>query len=428
MILFSLSLKNLNNKSSTYFLLISFFILGAVFLRNYEKLPAHHLTKLNIKTTAIRSEGKVISDPKVNQTSSFIFDTKYLIFNQTKLKVSGKVLVKCFNKEDFLYQENLILEGKLSPVFNYGKFDYRKYLYQQNIYYTFNVKQSSQIQHLSYGNKIIKSIFKLRENLDTLITQNISYPNNLLLSAIILGKRQNLPRDLQDIFVQTGTVHILAISGLNVGIILFIFLAVLKILRIKRKARYLIAMLLFIFYCILTGSSPSVVRATIMGCVFLAGLLLERELNIYNSLGLSALIILFINPSQLFDVGFELSFICVLAIVYLSPKIIDFFAKIKLEKPKFLIQSISVSFAAWISILPITIYNFHMISPVTILANLIIVPLSSLITAAGFAFLIISSILPFSTSIFARSCEFLIQIMVISTYWFSKLPGAYFRI
>lgn len=428
LVVLAFSLIYFKKKLSIYSLLILFLILGLANFNNYQTLPYDHLTKLNLKTTDIKLEGKVISDPENNQVTSFIFDVKDILSGKQKEKVSGKVLVRYFGNDKLLYRENLILEGKLSRIFDYSKFDYEKFLYRQNIYYVFSVKGINSIIHIQESNKILNSIFKLRQNLDSLIVKNISYPNNSLLSAIILGKRQNLPQDLKNIFIQTGTAHILAISGLNVAIILFIFLIVLKILRIRRKLRYLVAMILLVIYCILTGSTPSVMRATIMGCIMLIGLILERELNIYNSLALSALIILLASPSQLFDLGFELSYICVLAIVILSPKIIDFFERIKFTKPKILVQSMSVSLAAWLGILPLTIYNFKIISPVTILANLVIVPLSSLITAVGFSFLIISSILPSLTSIFARSCELLTQLLIISTYWFSKLPFAYFRI
>ena len=138
---------------------------------------------------------------------------------------------------------------------------------------------------------------------------------------MILGDRSKIPSGLRSLFIQTGTMHILAISGLHIGIVAFILDLLLKALRIRRRLRFSAIILLLVFYCLLTGARPSVIRATIMAIVLLAGFLLRRENQISHSLALAGLIILIANPRQLFNLGFQLSFLSVISIVYFSPVI-----------------------------------------------------------------------------------------------------------
>lgn len=158
-----------------------------------------------------------------------------------------------------------------------------------------------------------------------------------------------------------------------------------------------------------------------MGSVLLIGLLLEREVNIYNSLSFAALIILSFNPLQLEEIGFQLSFISVLSIVYLSPKIENI-----LRFKNFAVKSFSVSLAAWVGTFLLIIYYFKIISPVTILANLVIVPLVTVLTVAGFILILSIFFLPALAHIFGLTAGVIVFLLIKSAQIFSLIPGAYF--
>ena len=130
------------------------------------------------------------------------------------------------------------------------------------------------------------------------------------MTAFILGDRSGLSKEVYSVFKYTGTVHILAISGLHIGIIIFLLLV------LRESGLFLL------FYSFVTGLRPSVIRAVIMGTTFLLSFLVKKEYHVYNSLGLAAIIILAIWPWQVFDVGFQLSFLSVLSIIFLSPKLL----------------------------------------------------------------------------------------------------------
>jgi len=208
------------------------------------------------------------------------------------------------------------------------------------------------------------------------------------LRAILLGDRSELPKKLNESFRNSGTMHILAISGLNVALMAAAFLYFFKLLRIGRKIYYTLTMLLLVFLMILTGSSASVVRATIMCVVFLAGLLLGRPVDAYNSLGAAAFFILIINPKDIFDVGFQLSFIAVLSMVYLTPKLMQFVKKDwNFYVRKYLLEPLAVSISATLGTFPFILYYFRMGTPIAVISNILIVPLMFVLMIGGMCFI-----------------------------------------
>jgi competence protein ComEC len=216
-------------------------------------------------------------------------------------------------------------------------------------------------------------------------------------------------------------------SGFNVGLVAFAVMLILKILRLPRCWRFLFAMPVLILYCIATGASSPVVRATIMAFVFILAQLVNREPDIYNSLSLAALSVLAINPQQLFDIGFQLSFASVLAIVFLYPKIKNFFRldTLKIKCLKFILEGCLVSFSAWVGTMGLIAYYFKIFSPVTVLANLVIVPLASLITLCGFSLVILGGIFPVLAPYLARSNELLVIALISLNNLFIRLPGSH---
>jgi competence protein ComEC len=228
--------------------------------------------------------------------------------------------------------------------------------------------------------------------------------------------------------MKTGTIHILVVSGFNVGIVTFIITLVLKLMRLPRKLRLGLSTPLLIIYCLATGASTPVVRATVMAIVFLAANLIQREADIYNSLCVAMFFILTVNPLQLFDIGFQLSFASVLSIIYLYPKI-KLLLRIGCIKTKFvrlLFEGCLVSLSAWLGTLGIIAYYFRIFAPITVFANIFIIPLATLITLCGFSLIFFGLILPSAAGMFAASCELFVLALVQINLFLARLPGAYF--
>jgi len=436
-------------KQSTKFsilLLGAVFFLGATLLRNSQILSNCHIAKLiPYKSDSVYLIGVIDNDPAYRgKKVSFIIKVEELKINENWIKTSGEVLVKVFSaeggsalpgkKNDFTYGDRLFLSGNLYRPFSFskGEFNYRNYLKHQGIYLILSLKKGSIVKQLgkNISNPIKFFAFQMRHKMKGVIVKNLSPFSTGILNAIILGERQNLPAYVRDILVKAGTVHIIAISGLHLGIVAFIILLTLKIIKIPRRPRYILTILLLIFYCLLTGANAPVVRSTVMAMTLLFSYFLKREVNIYNSLSLAALIILAANPWQLFEISFQLSFLSVFFIVWLAPKIKSLFPE-KLNKIPwigFLISVFSVSFAAWLGLLPLIAYYFRVLSPITIIANMIIVPYMTIIVASGFTLALIGMLFSPLAPILGASCELFIIILFKINSLLIAIPGAYFEL
>ncbi|MFH1888827.1 MAG: ComEC/Rec2 family competence protein [Candidatus Omnitrophota bacterium] len=220
----------------------------------------------------------------------------------------------------------------------------------------------------------------------------------------------------------------LVVSGFHVALVTFIIILSLRLARIPRVVRFFIAAPLIIIYCLMTGASTPAVRATVMAIVLISACLFKREADIYNSVALAAIFILAVKPAQLFDTGFQLSFASVISIVYLYPKLRAFIPAgiLKMKYTRFLFEGCLVSFSAWLGTAGLVAYYFRIVCPVTVLANIFIVPLASLITLCGFSLLAMEFACPYLVPLFASSSEFAVSLLLNINAFLVRLPGAYF--
>ncbi|MDP3041436.1 MAG: ComEC/Rec2 family competence protein [Candidatus Omnitrophota bacterium] len=406
---------------------------GGLNLKNSHRLPGCHIRNFVAhKDNAVYClNGFIASQPEFkNDHLWFILRARQIQADKLRYKCCGEVLVKMDFKQALNYGENLTLIGGLGrpQVFSRSQ-GYRDFLARQGIYLIMPIQNHRQIirQDKFSGGQLIRGCLWLRFYLEQIISRHLPALPASILSAMVLGQKQGIPWLVSNSMIKAGTVHILVVSGFNVGIVAFVINLLLKILRLPRKGRIILTAICLLIYCLITGATNPVIRATVMGLVFLAAYLLKREADIYNSLVSAALFILVINPRQLFDVGFQLSFISVLAIVYFYPKLK---ARVHLESCKikilkFIIEGCLVSFSAWLGTLVIIALNFRIIAPVTVLANILIVPLATLITLCGFILVLSGLIYPDLANLFSLPTMALITLLLNINASLIKLPGAY---
>jgi competence protein ComEC len=349
---------------------------------------------------------------------------------------------------DIKYGDRIEVTGLIyspRPPSNPGQFDYRKYLARQKIHKVISVVKPEDILAISRdnGNKFLSLIHSVRQKLRQTIENDFKGSQKGLLLAMLLGEKTSaLSDDLQDDFRNTGTIHLLVVSGLHIVMVLALFVLLMGIIGVTGRLRSIILIALTLLYVSLMGWDYPVMRAGIMAIVYFSSGLFLRKSNPINSLALSALIILGINPNELFNIGFQLSFICVLAITIFTSEIMRIFPtenkplmeiipqtfpeKLLRTLKLYLFSSVSVSLAAWIGSILIIAYNFHVITPVIILAN---IALGTIILAA----LTIGMIyLPFGLLgmplIFPQMLSALMNISTIIAHFFANLPFAYFYI
>lgn len=423
-----------NHKFVALIFLLSLF-LGALNLKNYYILPKCHISNfVRYKDNAVYGlSGLVDNDPVIkNKHTFFVFRAQEVQVNSLKWPCCGKVLVKVDFPQDLNYADNLILQGVLRRPYGFssGSCSYRDYLSRQGIYLVMHIRNSLQIipQLNKGGSKLIIFSLMLRTRMEQVISRYLPDLPAGILSAMVLGQRRAIPWLVNNAMVKSGTVHILVVSGFNVGIVAFIINLLLKIIRFRRKARIVLVAICLFVYCLATGATNPVIRATVMGLVFLLAYLLKRDPDMYNSLASAALFILIINPRQLFDIGFQLSFSSVLAIVYIYPKLKSFLRidNCKIKILKFITEGCLVSFSAWLATIGIIAYNFRIIAPVTVLANILIVPLATLITLCGFTLVLCGLFCPFLAGFFGSTTSMLITLLLNINFAVIKIPFAYF--
>lgn len=317
--------------------------------------------------------------------------------------VDGDILLyfkKDSTQPQLSYGNQLVITSNLAPIINAGNpggFNYARYSAFQKIHYQAFLNDADFFQlPTNETNFIDASLLKAREKVLSILRENITTKNELAVAeALLIGYRDDLDRELVQSYSNTGIVHIIAISGLHLGMI-YLLLVKLFIPFGKRKwvaivKPIFILLVLWIFACT-AGASPSILRSAIMFSFIVIGESLNRKSNMYNSLCASALCLLIFNPFNLWDVGFQLSYTAVLSIVLFQDYINKwFYFQNKILRNLWTLSAVSI--AAQILTLPIVLYHFHQFPTLFLITNIVAVPLSGLILYAEI-FLLIFCFIP----------------------------------
>jgi len=247
----------------------------------------------------------------------------------------------------------------------------------------------------------------------------------------LLGQQDELDSETRDSFASAGVMHVLAVSGLHLGIIMLILTFVLKPIKKVRygKQGYLVLILLIIwFFAFFTGLSPSVFRAAVMFSFIIVGMEMQRETSIYQSLMVSAFILIICDPYIIFQIGFQLSYLAVLSIVYIQPKIykLIYIPNRWLDKTW---QILAVSLAAQIGTFPLSIYYFHQFPNYFLLSNVLIIPLTFIVLMVALVY-VITIWIPILSEMMLWILDFCLSLMngvvgFIDQLAFSSTKGLY---
>ncbi len=275
---------------------------------------------------------------------------------------------------------------------NPGEFDYDKYLKSNGITGLFISYQTDSINILSNQKEYFKSLlYSVRKEIDKTIHDLHTPQTAGLLRGLILADRSEIDYETKNEFINSGVVHILAVSGLHVGYVLIIFIFIFG--RFGIYLRSILTILGLLAFMFLTGVPPSVFRATLMAVVIIIAFLSNRSTNIINSMSIAAFIILLINPNEIYNPGFQLSFSAVLAIGILFPYFQKMIFKPHLKNKwvEYILLFFSVSLSAQIGTLPFTLAYFSKLSVVSLFANLLVIPAVGVIIGIAFITIFIGS-------------------------------------
>ena len=283
--------------------------------------------------------------------------------------------------------------SELPPPLNPNQFNYKAYLKKQYIYHQI-FSENNSLFYLSKDTHTLDGYAStVRNNIyNTLKTHHFKPDELSIINALILGQRQEISKAVYSNYINAGAVHILAVSGLHVGILLLILSAFLKPIEHFKHGKYLKVLLLLLLlwsYAFLAGASASIIRASTMFSIVAIGMHLKRPTNIYNTLAISIFFILLFKPLFLFDIGFQLSYLAVIAIVSIQPLLY------KLWKPKLWLldkiwQAFTVTIAAQFGVIPISLFYFHQFPGLFWLSNIVVIPLLGVILTSGIIVIILA--------------------------------------
>ena len=365
----------------------------------------------------------------------------------------AEIVVRWRSGKTARYGDRWRLAGRLAPFAptrNPGQFDTASWWARQNVFLELRSRDAGQAELLArdQGSPVKAAALSARAwIMGTLGIGLESRPQiHAVIAGITLGASGDAAEDFEPAFRQTGTLHLFAVSGLHVGMFGLLLWFALRPLGLNRRQAILVIVPLLFFYSLVTGAKPSSLRAATMISLALGGFLLDRAPAPGNSLAAAALVLLGYDTNQLFQPGFQLSFVVVAAIILLAPpldrrlaarwrpdpflprKLYSFFQRGQARAGRFAAASLAVSASSWLGSLPLTVSFFHLVPVLAIPGNMIAVPLAFVVLSLAVLALLGGAFTPFLAAVFNHVNSVVTAALIALVQWTAALPGAWFHL
>jgi competence protein ComEC len=451
-ILIALGLFWRPNTVSTYALIASAFFL----IHNFKTRDTSGLRlarELTERPRVVNAIGFVTSEPKVvpNGFATFLFQLESIEFQGETRSTTASLFVRWRGNPEF--GDKLKLFGMAEPIEpprNPGEFDMRTYLARQDVRRSLFVRyaEDGTVIRKGAGNPILRASQKSRAWLQSVICRGLDDSPEVqnFLSGIALGLRHQTPEDIEEPFQQTGTLHLFAVAGLHVGIVAELLWILATVARLSRKWATALIIPCLLFYAAVTGLHISSIRAAVMCSILIAGFFFERKVFALNSLAAAAFFLLSWNANEFFSTGFQLSFAVVGGIILLADPLsnwlrrfgeTDPFLPRNLVRPSrraigngydFVCRGGSVSLAAWLGSLPLIFWYFHLVTPSSAFANLLVVPIAFFILAVALVSVVTAPIALAVSVIFNNANWSLASAVIAFVHWSAQFPGSHYYV
>ena len=382
------------------------------------------LRKYNDLDQEVTLVGIIFTEPDVRENNTKLVVKTHSISQtgNSSLSIKGKILITTKKYPEYEYGDKLKIQGRLLTPKEFEDFNYRDYLAKDSIY---SVMYEPEIELINknQGNFIYSKILSFKQKLRESVYQTLSPPQSLILGAMILGDKSRMSTELKEKLNISGLRHITAVSGMHVVILTGVLMSLLIGLGLWRGQAFYLTLVIIFLFIVMTGCQPSGIRAGIMGGLFLLGQKVGRLSISSRAIVFTATIMLISNPLLLLlDVGFQLSFLAVMGIIYLGPVFGNWLKFIPEERFLNLRSILVMTFTAQILTLPILIYNFGIMSVVSPLTNVLIIPTIYWIMIFGFIFGILGIVWQPLAQIFSLPCWILLTYLTKIVDFFSEIP------
>ena len=399
--------------------------------------PPNHIENFTSIDGRVELIGCVVEEPDIREGKTYlVIEPDSILINRHWIPTLGKTRVSIkgggnlYDHADYLKFSGYLYmpEGARNP----GGFDYQAYLRSKEIFACMSVNNSENVTIIQKGKSFLSSVITpLRNWLVSKTKENLSPVTAAILSGFILGEQRDIPSEYQELFRDTGTLHLMAVSGSNVGVVLAIFAFPLMLLRVPRNIKSIILIFVVIFFAILTRLQPSVVRASIMALIGLLAYGWMRKPDYLNLLGLAALLMLLWRRLSLFDVGTQLSFAATFGLIYALPRILEWLTPLDKPATKWLFWILGLSLstiAAQLAVLPLMAHYFQNIPLFGTIANIPVGLLAGLSTTLGIAFYFLSILSSWFGHLISIPLEFVLNFVIYLLRFFASLPYASIKV
>src|SRR6266404_3504474 len=298
------------------------------------------------------------------------------------------------------------------------------------------------------GNPVLRDAQKSRAWMQKALCRGLDDSPDVqnFMSGIVLGLRHQTPEDIEEPFQQTGTLHLFAVAGLHVGIVARLLWILAIVAQLSRKWATALIIPLLLFYAAATGLHVSSIRAAAMSSILLAGFFFQRKAFVLNSLAAAAFFLLCWNTNELFSTGFQLSFAVVGGIILLADPLFRWLRRLGAADPflprgllssrrrvlaigwEWVCRGGSVSLAAWLGSLPLILWYFHLVTPISLVANLIVVPIAFFVLAVALVSLLATPLFPWIAVVFNNANWTLATLVIGIVDLFAQIPGGHFYV
>ena len=442
----------LPNPIGTYLIVaVSFVLLHNLRTANTEGLRL--AAKMGERPRPVIVTGAVVSEPKVwpNDFSAFLLKLHSIELEGQCQPASATWSVSWRGTTEF--GDELKLFGMAEPIApprNPGQFDMRAYLARRDIHRVLFARYEENgtlIRH-GGGNPILRAAQKSRTWLQGALCRGLEDAPNVqsFISGIVLGVRRQTQEDIEEPFQQTGTLHLFAVAGLHVGIFAQLLWILAMIGRLSRKWSAALIIPALFFYAAVTGLHVSSVRAAVMASILLGGIFFERKVFLFNSLAAAAFFLLCWDTNELFAAGFQLSFGVVGAIILLADPLSGFLRRWAAPDPflprtllrgprrwlntsfEWLCGGVAVSLAAWAGSVMFIDWHFYLVTPISLLANLLVVPIAFFILAIALLSVLSAPLAPWLSLVFNNANWSLAQLVLGIVQLLAQVPAGHFYV
>ncbi|MDF2821472.1 MAG: putative rane protein [Clostridiales bacterium] len=389
-----------------------------LFIGRTKSLASYPIDNKFDSSTEVQVKGLVESKNSKNCKVSVVVRTISIDIGTLEELKPTKVLVYLPEGVDVDIGAYILAKGelvKLQEPTNDGQFNEVIYYKAKGIWYKLYADECNVLLVKDINTK--KSLMSIRDNIAQKFDEMYDQEKSGIIKGILLGDKNQISEEIKDLYKENGIAHLLAISGLHVSIIGYSLYKLLLRFRVPLKSSTTISIVLLLIYSVLTGSSTSTIRAVIMLSLMILANVLQRTYDTLSAISLAATIIIFINPYQLYDSSFILSFSAVLSIVLIPTKVYQIY------KPKSkIIKSLIASFSVTLGALPITAYLFYEIPVYSTILNLIVIPLMSLLMPVIICSLLCNPISSIACAPFVFIAEGILDLYEILCNFFIHLP------